>query len=153
MAISEHVGRESSLPALGKTWRVGRWTRAIWDGFVEWAKPRIKDPLEVAQKHLDRFPPGLQSIMVQHALELSSGHLALNGGPVQGLLATLDGSAYLLYLLLKQHHPEMTEDLAFEIAMDVDEKELKRVFDRSAGKVPPSAQGNASAPADSPPLP
>jgi hypothetical protein len=53
MSVAEHVGRECTFDALGKPWTASRWSRRVWNDFVEWAKPLVPDPLEVALRHVD----------------------------------------------------------------------------------------------------
>ena len=140
--VAEHVGRETAVGALGRSFRVGRWTRAIWAEFLAWAKPRIPDPLEVVARHLDKYPPALQEALVRHACDRACDYLGVGSPAVQQCLASLEGSVYLLYLLLKANHPEMTEDMALEIALEVGADRLKATFDAAAGKAPPEGNGH-----------
>lgn len=148
MPIAEHVGRDSEIVALGQKWKVGRWTRRVWNDFLEWAKPRIADPLDVAEKALAKFPAHLHEVIVRHAIDRSQMHLTAGSTEVQSLLGTVEGSVYLLYLLLKDSHPGVTEDMAFDIATEVGGERMRKAFDVAAGKVPAVVQGNEAAPAE-----
>src|SRR5262245_43027442 len=110
---AEHIGREQEIQALGRTWRLSRFTRALWAQFLEWARKVIPNPLDVIKPHLKDFTVEQQNLLVEKAGERALNHLQENGKDTQALLNSADGAAYLLYLLLQQHHPEATLDDAF----------------------------------------
>lgn len=145
MSLATHVGRETTVEALGRTWRVGRWSRSVWEEFLAWARPRIPDPLEIASRHLDRFPPHMQEMLVRHACDRAADYLGASSPQVQQCLTSLEGSVHLLYLLLRRNHPEVTEDMAMDIAVEAGAAEVKKAFDAAAGRQPP--EGNGTAPA------
>lgn len=51
-----HIGREYTTPEkfLGRKWTFGRWTRAVWVAFAEWARETLPDPLTVAMKAIEQ---------------------------------------------------------------------------------------------------
>lgn len=55
MQGTEHVGREATFAALGREWRLGRWTRGVWRDWLAWAKRVLPDPLEAVSRVLDQI--------------------------------------------------------------------------------------------------
>lgn len=145
--IASHVGRETDFEALGRTWRASRWTRRTWAEFLEWARPRIPDPMEVLLRVLPRLPAEDRADAVRYAIDRGGEYLSVGSYEVLRALSSVEGMNYLFYLLLRPAHPEMTEDMAFEIAASLPEGGLKNIFDRAQGKMPRAAEGNAPAPA------
>lgn len=144
--IAQHVGRETTLSALGQNWTVGRLTRRDWADWLEWAKPRIPDPLDVLSRNLDKFPAHLHDGLIRHAVGLASEYLSIGSREVHRCLTSLEGSTRLLWQLMRKHHPTIDEDTVFEIAMEVGAEVLQASIDKASGKAP--ASGNAEAEPD-----
>ncbi|MBY0523426.1 MAG: hypothetical protein K2R98_08500 [Gemmataceae bacterium] len=169
MDDASYRGRETETQALGTTWRFARWTVNVLDDFTAWAKTQLPDPIDVAQAKVDELAaaefdllqrkdmpePELkkrlfvnrqaQERLSKIAMEKACSYLAFTAPEFQSLLNSSRGSAQLLQLLLRKHHPNVTADEAFNIATAVEKKELERIFAVTAGKSPPS--GNSPAPA------
>lgn len=144
---ASHVGREAELTALGQSWRLARWERRTWDAFLDWARPRLPDPLEVARKALALFPQHLHEGIVRHAIDLSSRALASNSPQVQALLASAEGTAHVLWLLLRDNHPGVTEEQAWLVMAGAGDDALAAAFRRCQGRTPEAAAPNPPAPA------
>jgi hypothetical protein len=149
VSVASHVGREAEIVALGRTWRASRWTRAVWADFLAWAKGRIPDPLDILLSSLDRIPEHLQDAAVRYAIDKSSEHLSVASPVVMRCLDSVEGTAHLLYLLLKPNHPGLTEDEAFEIALAAPEQ-AKAAFDRASGRFVEGPAKNGEGPAAEP---
>lgn len=154
-------GRETETTLNGRTWKFSRWTLNVLDDFCNWAAKQLPDPLEVAEKavlRLQRFikattdNPALDEVekefLVQSyreqidrtselAMSKASGFLAINSPEMQSLLNNPRGTAHLLLLLLKAHHPDATEEDAFRLAVEIPEAEMKRIMVTTMGKSPP----------------
>jgi hypothetical protein len=146
--IATHVGREQVVEALGRQWKVGRWTRRVWADFLAWAKPLVPDPLKVAKRALAEFDPAFHAAIVERAVELSGEYLSVGSPQVGRLLDSVEGTVHVLWLLLKDGNPGVTEDDAFDLAAALGPVGLRAVLDASAGRVPPGAEGNAGAPTE-----
>lgn len=47
-----HIGKEVEFQARGRTWRLCRWDRDIWDEFLTWAKTQLPDVLGAVENRL-----------------------------------------------------------------------------------------------------
>lgn len=145
--LAAHVGRVQEFKALGRDWRLGRWTRAVWSALLEWAKPRILDPFDVAEKAMKRFPEKFHAEIVRDAVERAGEYLAIGSPSVMQAIGNLEGTAHLSWLLLKPAHPGLTEDEAFDIVVDVGVEKMALMLKRASGEPPPPSPGNPPAPA------
>lgn len=142
--MAAHVGREQGFEALGRQWRLGRQTRAVWWEFLEWARGQIPDPITEAKRAVEGMSESVVVKIVSKALDDKRIFLSVASPEVKALLNSLEGGVYLLTLLLKINHPEITEDLAFDISLEVGQERLQELFMVAAGQQP---SGNADAPA------
>lgn len=147
MSVAAHVGREAEFTALGRGWRASRATRDAWDRFLGWAKPRIPDPLEVGKKALALFPEAQHAGIVRLAMEKAGEYLSIGSPEVMRCLGSMEGMAFMLYVLLRPNHPGITEDEAFDIVMDLGAQKFKETLEAAGGKVPAGAEGKGPAPA------
>src|SRR4051812_32117699 len=93
-AGAAHVGREQTVEALGKRWRVARWTRERYDQFIdEYAAKKIRDPRQVVDEWLKTLPESQHGRAVDWALEQSRIGLTYDSPDVLRLLDTLGGAA------------------------------------------------------------
>lgn len=136
--LAAHVGREQTFDAAGRTWKLSRWERRVWWELLEWARPQIPDPVESIAKHLDKLPPDVARYAVDKALAASRIFLSINSPEVQSLIESLEGGVRTLYLLLREHQPEATEDDAYRIAISFGHEKLQRLFEVALGKPAPS---------------
>lgn len=165
-------GQEVEVQALGKKWKLARRSLDILDAFARWARTVLPDPLEQAEKAVERLQARAVAIsedktltdnvkrtllvgnqqqqerITRQALEQSASYLAFESPQFQSLLRSPRGAAKMYQLLLIPNHPEVTEELALEIAMSLNPQEVANIEKRLDGSAPP--QGNGSAPAASP---
>lgn len=179
MDEAAYRGRETETQALGKTWRLSRWTLNVLDEFNDWARTQLPDPLAVADKAVERLQLSARRIRQQaklkptdkdhldeneaafllqanaeqqerhsrNAMDEATSYLSLQSRQFQSLLNSARGVARLLFLLLRDHHPDIDEDTAFAVASCLDEEEVKRIMQVTSGRG--GGQGNADAPASS----
>lgn len=136
--IADHVGRESVVRALGRDWRVGRWTRGIWEEWLLWLKERTPDPMQLLLAKLDKFPDHLQAEAVRHAIDRSAEYMSPGSPVVNQALGSLEGNVRLFWLLLREHQPGITEDEALAVCVELGDRR-REVLERSQGKL---AEGN-----------
>jgi hypothetical protein len=144
---ASHVGRETTVEAMGRTWRVQRVERAVWSALLEWAKPRIPDPLAVAERMLARLPAEHHKEIVRLGMEASAEYLSIGSPQVMRCVSSVEGMTHLMYLLLQKHQPGTTEDEAFAIIMEIGQDRMRGVVKEAGGTVPPAAEGKGQAPA------
>lgn len=136
MSAVTHIGKEKEIKALGKDWKLARWTREVWDQWLEWAKTRIPDPLERIRPSIEQWPERVQDLLVERAMEKATTVLTMGSPEVQGLMDSLEGLSYLFYLLLRKNHPDVTEDEALAIVLEVGETEAAAAAKVASGQVP-----------------
>lgn len=146
MGLAPHLGRETELKALGKTWTLARWTRDVWEEFLVWARTQLPDPIEVALRHVDQLPPAIAEKLVAEALKQATGYLSIGSPRVTELLNSPEGITRLIWLLLRKHHPEASEDTALAIVFEVGAESLQAKIDQAAG-VQSAPAGNGPGPA------
>jgi hypothetical protein len=136
------TGQEQSIEVNGKTYILSRLTRAIMSEFVQWAKSQLPNVLDVISERIDKFPKDLQELMVKEAVKNSRMQLDFYSDEIQLLMNSPDGLTKMTELLLRKHHPDIQEDEAWEVAMQITEKILEspdgasKSADESTGSIP-----------------
>lgn len=149
--MAAHVGREQTVEALGKSWTLARWDRAVWDKFLIWAATKIPDPRETAKDMLAMLPntPDNQEVRsetVRWALNEKQQYLSPNSPQVIQLLGTLDGVCKIVELLMKPAHPEADESLSYEIVLAVGQTAAEEKLKLTAGIAPAPKGDGAESP-------
>lgn len=112
----KYIGKETAVEVNGKTYTLSRMTRKILNEWLEWAEPQLVNPLDVVKGHLDGFTKEQQDLIIKEALKAARQRRDVTSPEVQGFMSTPAGMTHLVQLLLKDHHPDVTEDEAFEVA-------------------------------------
>lgn len=135
--MANYIGKETQITVGQKTYKLARLTRGIMHEFAEWAKSQIPNPLNVVAEKLPLFDkyPHLQDMMVKQAVKDSKTYGDVNSHEVQAIAGSMDGQIKMVTLLLKANHPEVTEDEAFEIAMQFSREEKDRKINAQAKKL------------------
>lgn len=137
--IMPQLGRETVIDALGKRWTVGRWTVDVWDQLLEWARPRLPDPFAGLEKVVDKLPEAAALQLVREAQERAARALSIQSPEVVELIdGTLEGKVQTFYLLLRQHHPDVTREEVVEVLRAIGEDQERRAKERAAGEAPSS---------------
>ena len=174
MAGAEHVGREQTVEALGRTWKVSRWTRNTWDEYTAWAASKLPDPLAVVEESLERMmaraeaahrrglserakdspPPPAFAIsaqwkemaerLLQTAFDQSTCYLAVNSPQMMSILNSPGGGVHMLWLLLREHQPGVTEDEAHDLHTALSGEAMGELFAVAQGRVPAGNAGGRS---------
>jgi hypothetical protein len=130
----------------GRSWTLGRLELRVVRQWKEWVAARVGDPFETVERFLgmvgdDRLMPMLRDAeKIRDQLRCFSMGCELS----QRHLATEEGLAHFVGLLLKGAHPAITEEDVFAVAVEVNNR-LAEVLQTAAGELPPNAGGPAPA--------
>ena len=140
------LGQETDVQALGKTWRVGRFTFGVLEEFVAWVRQEVGDPFAGLERIIDKVPPEVAKEMVAAAQAKAAALAAMDiSDPlIQEYLGKVRGIVRVFHAMLRQHHPEMTIDQAFAIAAEIGLDKAAAAISQGKGRDP-----NAKAPATS----
>lgn len=97
----------------------------------EAAAQKLPPPIRMAPQYVQ-----LADVMAQRALDKASSYLSFNSPEMTSLLSSVPGETRIFWLLLKKHHPDVTEDDAFEIKMEIGQIKLADVMAAASGKAP-----------------
>lgn len=140
------LGKETTVHARGKKYTLGRVTLAVIFGFGEWIKEQLGDPFALAERFVGRLPADEWTRLFKEAeataRELEAFTLATE--VARRFMKTERGAAKLGQLMLQEHHPDVSEDEAFDVLAEIGLVELNKAVKRGTGKVP---EKNADAPA------
>jgi hypothetical protein len=78
------------------------------------------------------------------ALQRAGLYLGFGSPEVTSLINTAEGSSYLVFLLLKRHHPDVTLDKAFAVMVALGPR-LKQILEQVQGKSEEAAEKNEPA--------
>jgi hypothetical protein len=147
--IPNFAGEPATFAALGRTWTLSRFSLSKWRPFVEWVKSQMPDPRELAFAYIsnEHIPESKKAEIVQAALDREWRFTSIESEEVREARQTPEGMTQIVYLLLRDHHPEITPDDASIIVAAAVFKELAAAIARSEGEVP-AAPGNEQAPAE-----
>lgn len=107
-------------------------------------KRAIEEKREAILLHKQYTP--FADLLVQKALDKAGMYLGFGSPEVTSLINTAEGSTHLLFLLLKQHQPEVTPDQAYAVMVSLGPR-LKDVLAAVQGKseaAPKNEQGQAA---------
>lgn len=118
-ALGEHATnprkpRETgeTITALGKKWRVSKCENRIKAQFEQWLRGNAEDAIDEVET---RNPDRARQMRSNYLADRAAGRYNWNGSAVRESLADYSGLSYLLYLLLRRCHPEMTPAMAMKI--------------------------------------
>ena len=114
-------------------WTLGRLELRITREFKQWIQERLADPLN---KEIFEFLPRdeqLARVKEQERITKDLKCFSLNSGLAREYLQTEEGAAKFLQLLLQRHHPDITEEEAFDVFMAYPQ-EVAAALDRAQGQ-------------------
>lgn len=158
------IGKEQTIEALGRNWKLARLELNILDEWMEWAKEKLPDCLEAAHRHVERLVKRSleieeqykgdehkrlrekllktideeQEYVVRQALNDDQAGLSLDAPRIKGLYGSIAGLTHLFYLLLKVHQPDVTTKEAGEIVAALGREEIMGELDKAGGVAPPN---------------
>lgn len=110
-----HIGIESTITIGGKNYKLSRFTRENWRAFLKFCRQVLPDPIEIASRNIDRLPTELANRLLDKAYEDSKVFLSIGSPGVLDVMNSLEGLAYLFWLLLREFQPDMTEEQAADL--------------------------------------
>lgn len=135
--MSDHVGREQTITVNGIAYRLGRLRRKEWSEFHNWAVSLLPNVLEILAGQIEKYPADLQRAMASQAVELVNEPIERR---TQALLDTPSGWAKLMELLLREHQPSITEDEAWDVAVEL-KASMWDVIAKAEGKTEGKSEG------------
>lgn len=126
----------------GKTWRLARLELRLIREFRDWISQRIGDPFETVDKYIDKLPADQSMQMIREA-ESKRDQLrsfSLGCDLAKQALATEEGQAELMRLLLLRHQPKATGEDGLAVVVALGEK-LSDALEKASGDVP---EGNGA---------
>lgn len=138
------LGQESTVEALGRTWRLSRLELRVIREFRDWIKQREGDPFARCDgKWFDKLPAEEQVRRVKEAESVAEQLrcFTLQCELAKKWTATEEGIGKLGQLMLREYQPGVTEEQAFAIFQEVG-GQMQKAMAEAAGEMP---LGNAAA--------
>lgn len=133
------ISSEATITLNGKQYRLAKATVTRLEQFVDWCRPKLKNPIVAAGEAIESFPVALQHLLVKVAVEEGSSPLTITSPRVQALSQTPEGMAKMCHILISPNHPEVTVDDLASWIVNADAGELQRAFNKVTGS--PDAVG------------
>lgn len=134
---ASHVGSEQTITVGGQTYRLGRLRRKEWREFHDWAAPMLPNVLEILAGQIEKYPAALQPVMASEAVQMVNEPIERR---TNALLDTPSGWAKMVELLLREHHPDVTEDDAWDVAIEI-KSQMLDIITKAEGKVEGKEEG------------
>src|SRR5947209_5027603 len=124
------LGKETTVQAMGKTWRVGKLRLSVLEEFIAWIATQIPDPFEGLEKIVPLLDRQEALALIKEAKARKDALVCKDiGHPIiQEFQQTVRGALHLFWLMLKEHQPDVTKDQAFEIALETGMVEVQRAI-------------------------
>jgi len=129
------ISTEATITLNGKQFTLAKATVSRLEEFVEWCKPRLKNPIVAAGEAIGGFPGQLQELLVRVAVQEGSSPLTISSPRVQALADTTEGLAKLFHIMLKPNHPDVTIDDLTRWLGDANSVDLQSAFNKISGTV------------------
>lgn len=97
----------------------------------EAATQEKRPPIALADKFIQ-----YAETLTSKALDKAASYLNFGGPELLSLMTCPEGQVRMLWLLLKKHNPDITEDTADDIANEIGPRRMAVVFKTAAGHVP-----------------
>ncbi len=158
---ASHHGREVTFPALGQSWTVARFDLDLLARWIDWARPQIPDPLEVAEAEVLRLAEKIEAARTDEtmgedrkhlrvrawqeqierisrlAMAEAAEYLSITSPEIQSLMNSPEGAGEIFRLLLEKHHPGITHEQAVKIVSDLGPSKTRQLMAQTQGKGPP----------------
>lgn len=109
------IPTEQTVKVDGVEYRLSKFTLDLYQEFLAWSVTQLPDPFAGLAERIKDLPPDLQ----RHAYDKAEAKAELRGTmadpDVQRLLNTPAGAGKVFSLLLRKHHPQLTEADALRI--------------------------------------
>lgn len=139
---ASHVGREQTIEVNGKKYRFGRLKREDWAEFHQWAEKLLPPLLDILAASIEKFPLEIQRLM-------ASESVAMVNEPIErrtsSLIDTPSGWAKLVELLLRENHPDITDEEAWDVSIEI-KGQMWDIIAKAEGKIEGKEQGKEQEP-------
>jgi hypothetical protein len=127
------ISAEATITLNGRQYTLAKATVARLEEFVEWCKPKLKNPIVAAGEAIGGFPGQLQELLVRVAVQEGSSPLTISSPRIQALAGTTEGMAKLFHIMLKPNHPDVTIDDLSKWLGDSNAVDLQSAFNKISG--------------------
>jgi hypothetical protein len=135
-----NLGTEQTITVIGKTYTFSPFTIEMLHDFVDWANGKLEDPLSIVAKNFNSYPKPMQELLVAKALEKAASRKEFSSPEIQTILNSVEGGIKICCLLLRKHHPALTEKEVSQIIEDCINEHgsgyIERVFAKAQGTIP-----------------
>ena len=108
---------------------------------IERAKKENRQPVLMAPKYSQ-----IAETLTSKALDKSASYLSFNSPEIESLLQSVPGSTYLFFLLLRQNHPDISEDEACEVFIGCSQEEVFKILSAVRGEAKGSGKNEQAPP-------
>ncbi len=133
------LGQDTSVKALGKEWTISRLELRIVRAFKEYVAGIVGDPYaQINDRLFDLLPQEEQLAMLRQAKQDKEdlACFSLNGPLAKRFLQMEEGIAVFGQLMLKKHHPDITQEEAFDVWLSVGQEQMNKALASAAGEAP-----------------
>jgi len=131
------LGQDTKVNALGKEYTISRLELRIVRAFKEYVAGIVGDPYaQINDRLFDLLPKEEQLAMLRQAKQDKDdlACFSLNCPLAKRFLQMEEGIAVFGQLMLKKHHPDVTQEEAFDVWLSVGQKELNKAIATAAGE-------------------
>ena len=107
--------QEIALTIGGQEYKLSKFTVALYQEFLGWAKAVLPDPWEGIADRLKGLPDNLAKYLIDKTEERAAKRGTLADPDTESLAQTPAGLRKILSLLFRKHQPHMTEDQISEV--------------------------------------
>jgi len=132
------LGSDVEFEVLGKRLKASRLKLSITRQFVAWVKPQLGDPMLRLKSVVKDLPESVALEAYRDAKREAEEIEALdwNSTAVLRFRGTEQGVCHLLWLMLKVHHPGITEDQVNDIAGVIGDDKVLEIMAVANGQDP-----------------
>lgn len=133
------VGQEQTVKVGEKVYTLSKADASVREEFLEWARPRIADPIDAILGKLEKMKPKAASLFTREALQQARARYDFASPEIQQVAQTEAGIVKMISLLLRKHHPDITDEEALDVGQAIGDEEKARMdredsFRGSAGE-------------------
>lgn len=130
----KHVGREQTVYAEDRAYRLSRFTRGLVRRWIEWAKSVLPDPCEGLGEYLYRFPPAVQLRILEETNAILEAREDLDDPEMRFLWESEEGLRQMFFLMLEKHHWNERPEPVYEAVRQ--KHDLRELVLTASGSLP-----------------
>lgn len=126
-----------------KTFLVDQVTDKIMGTLHNFIRTSMKSPLSAIANSLKDLPPEMQKFAISEAVKLqANGGAEGNAAFFKDCLLSIDGCGFLMWLLVKKNHPELSQKLCCELVKEASPEAVMADLGPACGLVAVAPEGN-----------